>query len=94
MNELWKENVRIFTVIIVPADVLAPFRIRVVIWWTVGQDTHAGYILTHLSLDKMAADLADDIFRCSFVNEKFCIWIKISVKFVPKSPIDNNPALV
>ena len=37
---------------------------------------------------------ADDIFRCIFVNEKFCILIKISVKFVPKGPIDNNPALV
>ena len=37
---------------------------------------------------------ADDIFRCIFVNEKFCILIKISLKFVPKDPIDNNPALV
>ena len=33
---------------------------------------------------------ADDIF----VNEKFCILIKISLKFVPEGPIDNNPALV
>ena len=37
---------------------------------------------------------ADDIFRCIFVNEKFCILIKISLKFVPKSQINNNPALV
>ena len=37
---------------------------------------------------------ADDIFRCIFVNEQFCFFIKISLKFVPKSPIDNNPALV
>ena len=37
---------------------------------------------------------ADDIFRCIFVNEKICILIKISPKFVPKGPIDNNPALV
>ena len=37
---------------------------------------------------------ADDIFRCIFVNEKFCILIKISLKFVPKGPICNNPALV
>ena len=27
----------------------------------------------------------DDIFRCIFVNEKFCISIKISLKFVPNS---------
>ena len=35
-----------------------------------------------------------DIFRCIFVNEKFRILIKISVKFVPKGLIDNNSALV
>ena len=29
-----------------------------------------------------------------FVNEKFPILIKISLKFVPKGPIDNNPAVV
>ena len=28
------------------------------------------------------------------MKEKFCILIKISLKFVPKGPIDNNPALV
>ena len=31
---------------------------------------------------------------CIFVNEKYCILIQISLKIVPKSPIDNNPALV
>ena len=36
----------------------------------------------------------DDIFRCIFVNEKFCILIKISLKFVPKNPIDHTPASV
>ena len=34
------------------------------------------------------------IFRWIFVNEKFCILIKILLKFVPKGPIDNDPALV
>ena len=28
------------------------------------------------------------------MNEKLCIFIKISLNFVPKGPIDNNPALV
>ena len=37
---------------------------------------------------------ADDTFRCTFVNEKFYILIKISLNFVPKGPIDNNLALV
>ena len=48
--------------------------------------------LTHLPLDKMAAILEDDIFRCISVNEfcKFCILIKISLKFVAKGLIDNK----
>ena len=37
---------------------------------------------------------ADDIFKCIFVNENWLIPIKISLKFVPKGPINNNPALV
>ena len=37
---------------------------------------------------------ADDIFRCIFMNEKFPILIKISLKFVAKGPIDNNQALI
>ena len=37
---------------------------------------------------------ADNIFKCIFLNENFCISNKISLKFVPKGPIDNNPALV
>ena len=36
----------------------------------------------------------DDIFRCIFLNENVCIFIKISLKFVSKGSIDNNPALV
>ena len=36
----------------------------------------------------------DNIFRCIFVNEKFYILNKISLKFVPKGPIDNNPPLI
>ena len=42
----------------------------------------------------MAAILADNIFKRIFFNEKFCILIEISLKFVPKGPIDNNSALV
>ena len=38
--------------------------------------------------------VADDIFKWIFVNEKLCILIKISLKIVPKSSVDNNQALV
>ena len=36
----------------------------------------------------------DDLFKCIFLNENVWISIKISLKFVPKCPIDNIPALV
>ena len=44
-------------------------------------------------LGQNGCQLADNIFKCNFVNEKVYILIKISLKFVPKSLIDNNPAL-
>ena len=34
--------------------------------------------------------LADDIFKCIFVNEKFCIFIKILLKFVPNVYLING----
>ena len=37
---------------------------------------------------------ADDTFNRIFVNENVRISIKISLKFVPKGPINYNPALV
>ena len=42
----------------------------------------------------MAAILADDIFKWIFLNENVWIFIKISLKFVPRSPVDNKPAFV
>ena len=38
--------------------------------------------------------MADTLFSFIFMNEIFCILIKILLKFVPKGTIDNNPALV
>ena len=37
---------------------------------------------------------ADDIFKRIFLNENVRISIKISLKFAPKGPINNIPALV
>ena len=42
----------------------------------------------------MAAILADDIFKCIFLNENVWISIKISLKLVFKGSINNIPALV
>ena len=38
--------------------------------------------------------LADDTFKRIFLNENVTISIKISLKFVPKGPVNNIPALV
>ena len=54
-------------------------------------------LLLHLNSSppgQNGSNFADNIFRCIFMNEKFCILIKISLKFVPRGPSDNNPALV
>ena len=42
----------------------------------------------------MAAILADDNFKCIFLNENDGILIRISLKFVPRSPVNNKPAMV
>ena len=38
--------------------------------------------------------IPDDIFKCIFLNEYVWIRIEISLKFVPKGPTNNIPALV
>ena len=42
----------------------------------------------------MATILADDNFKCIFLNENDGVPIRISLKSDPKSSIDNTPALV
>ena len=51
-------------------------------------------IINSSPLDKMAAILADDIFNCISLNEDDRIPIRISLKYVPRSPIDNKATLV
>ena len=51
-------------------------------------------LFTYLPLDKMAAILAEDNFKRILLNENYSIPIWISLKFVSRNPIDNEPALV
>ena len=37
---------------------------------------------------------ADDVLKCIFLNENVWISLDISLKFVPKGPINNIPSLV
>ena len=60
----------------------------------VSNDNNNSITSAHLPLDKMAAILADDIFNCIFLKEIGRIRIQISLKYVPRSPIDNKQTLV
>ena len=46
-------------------------------------------MLSPLPVDKMTA-FPQTVFSGAFFNEKFCIRIQISLKFIPEGPIDNN----
>ena len=59
-------------------------------WWNTLSENNT----IHLPLDKIAAILTDDIFNCIFLNENGRIPIHISLKYAPRSAIDNKPALV
>ena len=50
--------------------------------------------LAHWGRDKNVRHFADAGFECILLNENIWISLKILLKFVPKVPIDNIPALV
>ena len=54
--------------------------------WLVTEEQHQLRVNSS-PLNKMAAILADNIFKCIFLNEKFCILTRISLKFVPRIPV-------
>ena len=53
-----------------------------------------GIVFNTLRQRQNERHFADDIFKCIFVNENVWISIIISLKFVPKGPINNTAALV
>ena len=56
--------------------------------------THSIIIVNPLRPRQNGRHFADDIFKCIFLNQNVWILIKISLKFFPKGPINNTPALV
>ena len=55
------------------------------LWW--------GHINT-LRPRRNRRHFADDIFKCIFLNENVLNSIEISLKFIPRGPINNIPSLV
>ena len=61
-----------------------PFKVEDVIIYPFLKSSSPGQNGRHFS---------DNIFKCIFVNKKFCILNQIPLKFVPKGPIDIKWAL-
>ena len=59
--------------------------------WLIGKFV---YRINTLRPKQNGRHFADDTFKYIFLNENVIISVKISLKFVPKGPINNNPALV
>ena len=55
---------------------------------------HGALLVDSLRPRQNGRHFADDIFKCIFLNENVWIPIKISLKFVPKGPINNIPSMV
>ena len=49
-------------------------------------------VINSSSPEQNGRHFAADTFKCIFVNEN--LFFQISLKFVPKGPINNKPALV
>ena len=53
----------------------------------------SGFINVSVCPD-LKSSFADNVLKCNFLNENVWIPIEISLKFIPKSLINNIPALV
>ena len=58
------------------------------------ENNAASSVVNSLRPRQNGCHFADDIFKCIFLNDNIWIQINISLKFVPKGPINNIPALV
>ena len=71
------------------------FVIFSVLEWKRYPPRNQDYLLViTLRLRQNRCHFPNDIFKCIFMNENKWISIKMSLKFVPKCPINHIPALV
>ena len=64
--------------------------------WLISVETsyHGFGMVNTLRPRQNGCHFPDDIFKCIFLNESIWISFEISLKYVPKGPINNIPALV
>ena len=63
-------------------------------WWPWSYDVIWPQCINPLRPRQNGRHFPDDTLNCIFLNENVRISIKISLKFAPKGPINNIPALV
>ena len=63
-------------------------------YWTLHYAFMSFQLFNTLRLRQNGCHFADNIFKCIFLNENVWIAIQISLKFFPRGPINNIPALV
>ena len=66
---------------------------QVMEWWLAASSHYVNSQVNTLKPRQNGRHFADDMFKCIFLNENVWIPIEISLTFVPKSWINNNPAL-
>ena len=78
---------------------LLPIRQQAIIWTNVGMlywcicVTRPQWV-NRLRQRQNGCHFAGNVFKCIFFKENVQMSFKISLTFVPKHPIENNPALV
>ena len=70
---------------------IAPLLVKQSMAWLCTTLSHA---FNTLGPRQNGRQLADDIFKCIFLNKIVWIPLQISQKFIHQGPINNNPALV
>ena len=85
----WVKHIKIYTGIIFDKNVIG-----ILPRYTYHDETAINHGLNSSPPGQNGHHFAGNSSRYIFVNEKFCVLTKISLKFVPKGPIDYKSALV
>ena len=92
--KIWKKKISNFGKNSVFADGLAPLGAKQFVSIIMTKLKYIGRDRVNtLGPRQNGCQSPDDTFKCIFLNENVRILIEISLKFVPKGPIDNKPAL-
>ena len=88
LNQCWLIIRKVWTVILIWGQFQKPYLCHQ------SQKSPRGQWVNTLRLRQNVRRFTDDTFKRIFLNENVWMSIEISLKFVPKVPINNIPALV